>query len=221
MPLTLDSEGARLLEYLVRIAPRVEPTNLNTFPTYSGVHTALELQMAGRTWGDSLDRQGMGALAHWVQDAGYPSITGFVVDGEKKQPADGYFKFYGKDPDADGAWWLSEVAAAKGFRWPDRIAATKAAPHADEQFREPNRHSTALRDARTIGDVATVDSRFFLKSEWGPISAYWPALSFSKRSVGEYLNKEYNPARDFIIYAGTSDPEGPRTRFTASVSCRF
>jgi hypothetical protein len=70
MPLTLDSEGARLLEYLVRIAPRVDPTNLNTFPTYSGVHTTLGLQMAGRTWGDSLDRQGMGSLAHWAQDAG-------------------------------------------------------------------------------------------------------------------------------------------------------
>jgi hypothetical protein len=207
MSLTLDSEGARLLEYLVRIAPRVDPANLNTFPTYSGVHTALGLQMAGRTWGDSLDRQGMGSLAHWAQDAGYPSITGFVVDGEKRQPADGYFKFYGKDSDADGAWWLSEVAAAKGFRWPDRVAAANAAPHVGEPPRESDQHSMPSRDARTIGDLARVDSRFFLKSEWRPISAYWPALSFSKRSVGDYLNKEYDPAHDFIIYAGTSNPE--------------
>jgi hypothetical protein len=69
------------------------------------------------------------------------------------------------------------------------------------------------RDARTIGDLATVDSRFFLKSEWGPISAYWPALSFSKRSVGDYLNKEYDPAHDFIIYAGTSNPERTENPF--------
>jgi hypothetical protein len=70
MPLALDSEGARLLDYLVQIAPRVDPANLNTFPTHSGVHTALGLQMVGRTWGDSLDRQGMSSLAHWAQDTG-------------------------------------------------------------------------------------------------------------------------------------------------------
>ncbi len=74
MPLTLDTEGANLLEYLVRIVPLVDPSNLNTFPTYSGVHAALGLQMAGRTWGDSLDRQGMGSLANWAKDAGYPVI---------------------------------------------------------------------------------------------------------------------------------------------------
>jgi len=207
MPLTLDTEGANLLEYLVRIVPLVDPSNLDTFPTYSGVHAALGLQMAGRTWGDSLDRQGMGSLANWAKDAGYPSITGFIVDGERKQPADGYFKFYGKDPDADGAWWLSEVAKSKVFPWPQRAVATKIASHASDKRQEPGKYPSPLRDARTVGDLASTDSRFFLKSEWGPISEGWPALSFSKRSVGDYLNKEYDPARDFIIYAGTSNPK--------------
>jgi hypothetical protein len=206
MPATLDSEGAHLLEYLVRIAPSVDPSNLSTFPTYSGVHTALGLQMAGRTWGDSLDRQGMSSLAIWANDAGYPAITGFIVDGEKKQPADGYFKFYGKDPDADGAWWLFEVANAKVFPWPQRDVVTNAAPNRSKQLQEPSRFPRSLQDAHTVGDIASPNSRFFLKSEWGPISKIWPALSFSKRSVGDYLYKEYDPSRDFIVYAGTSDP---------------
>jgi hypothetical protein len=207
MPLSLDSEGAQLLDYLVGIAPRVDPSNLNTFPTYSDVHRALGLQMAGRTWGDSLDRQGMGSLADWANDAGYPSITGFIVDGEKKQPADGYFKFYGKDPDGDGEWWLSEVAKAKVFPWPQKVIATKPAPHANDQSEEPSKYPIPLQNARTVRDLASTNSRFFLKSEWGPISERWPALSFSKRSVGDYLNREYNPARDFVVYAGTSNPK--------------
>lgn len=205
--MTLDSDGARLLEYLVRIAPAVDPNALNTFPTYSGVHNAFGLQLAGRTWGDSLDRQGMSSLGNWTRNAGYPSITGFIVDGERKQPADGYFKFYGKDPDADGAWWLSEVAEAKIFPWPNLTAAAKTAPLPDNQRQTPTEHLSPLQDARTVGNLASTDSRFFLKSEWGPISEYWPALSFSKRSVADYLNKEYNPAHDFIIYAGTSNPQ--------------
>lgn len=202
MSATLDFEGARLLEYLVRIAPSVDPSTLSTFPTYSGVHTALGLQMAGRTWGDSLDRQGMSSLAIWANDEGYPAITGFIVDGEKRQPADGYFKFYGKDPDADGAWWLSEVAKAKVFSWPQRNTAMNATSGRSKQLQE---FPKSLQDARMVGDIASINSRFFLKSEWGPISKIWPALSFSKRSVGDYLYKEYDPARDFIVYAGTSN----------------
>lgn len=64
-----------------------------------------------------------------------------------------------------------------------------------------------LRQARTLGEVATAESRLFLKSEWGPLSERWPALSFSKRSVGKYLVREYRPGLDFIFYAGTSNPE--------------
>jgi hypothetical protein len=66
---------------------------------------------------------------------------------------------------------------------------------------------STLEDAKTVGDPTTWDSRFFLKSEWGPISIQWPALSFSKRSVGDYLKAQYNPKQDFIVYAGTTDPK--------------
>ncbi|AWN50254.1 hypothetical protein DK419_25910 [Methylobacterium terrae] len=51
------------------------------------------------------------------------------------------------------------------------------------------------------------NGRIFLKSEWAPISDYWPALSFSKMSIGQYLSKEFRPGRDILIYVGTSGPE--------------
>src|SRR5438067_12606088 len=73
--INLDAEGSWILEYLVRIAPTIDPGNLSTLPTYSAVHKILGLQLVGRTWGDSLDRQGMGSLANWAHDNGYPSIT--------------------------------------------------------------------------------------------------------------------------------------------------
>jgi hypothetical protein len=184
----------------------VDPANLTTFPTYSGVHEALGLEMIGRTWGDSLDRQGMSSLAMWANEMSYPSITGFIIDSEKRQPADGYFKFYGKDPDADGAWWLSEVAQAKLHSWPHLTWATKAAAPTKNQPEAHGRYSLH-QNAQTVVELVAENSRFFLKSEWGPISSRWPALSFSKRSVGDYLNREYNPARDFIVYAGTGNPE--------------
>ncbi len=71
------------------------------------------------------------------------------------------------------------------------------------------------QDARTIGDIASAYSRFFLKSEWGPVSPYWPALSFRKLSVGDFLRDNYDPSTDFILYAGTSDPKK-----TKAVDCR-
>ena len=206
MPTNLDAAGLRILDYLVRIAPRVDPKALSRFPTYSAVPDALGLDMIGRTWGDSLDRQGMGQVAQWAHENGYPSITGFIISGEKRQPADWYFRYYGKDPDADLSWWLSEVAAAKAFPWP-KMSSTGAAVPAPSKPQVGGKQTGSRQDARTIAELVSPNSRFFLKSEWGPISTKWPALSFSKRSVGDYLNREYNPACDFIVYAGTSNPE--------------
>ena len=73
--------------------------------------------MHGRTWGDSLDRQGMGEVAGWAANLGLPAITGFIVSSERRQPADGFFRFYQKDPDLDGRWWLEELTKAKTFDW--------------------------------------------------------------------------------------------------------
>lgn len=205
MPISLDADGRRLLQFMLSIARDVDPSTLKGFPTYSEAHRALGLPMYGRTWGDSLDRQGMGNLAGWAKDSGFPAITSFIINGETKRPSDGFFRFYDKDPDADLGWWLEEAAASKSFRWPVDFSQPLEVP---EQLSNPTSRNKErdLKGARLVSDIASEDSRFFLKSEWGPISDYWPALSFSKRSVGDYLNQNYDPAKDFIVYAGTSDP---------------
>jgi hypothetical protein len=66
-------------------------------------------------------------------------------------------------------------------------------------------------------------TRLWVKSEWGPAGSDWPAVSFSKRSVGDYLRQEFRPGRDFIVYIGTSSAtttENPahRQRLLSSVS---
>src|ERR1019366_6873342 len=61
-----------------------------------------------------------------------------------------------------------------------------------------------------ISDIAGADSRFFLKSEWEPVTSDWPAVSFTKYAVGRKLRDRYRPAADFIVYTGTSNPETTR-----------
>jgi hypothetical protein len=58
-----------------------------------------------------------------------------------------------------------------------------------------------------LEDVIAKDGQIFLKSEWGPMSDHWPALSFSKRSVGDRLRRDFNPDRDAILYVGTGNPK--------------
>lgn len=201
MPFILSSDALRLLNYLKSVAPNVNPTALKGFPTYSEIHAVLRLTLEGINLGTSLDKQGMRELAHWTRDNGFPAITGFIISSETKRPGDGFFKFYGKDPDADLDWWLEEVKRAKEFQWP-HVASCDAAPPQPQ-----NQHNDLRKNARTVAELAVPESRFFLKSEWGPLSDMWPALSFSKRSVADYLNAEYNPQRDYIVYAGTGNPE--------------
>lgn len=55
------------------------------------------------------------------------------------------------------------------------------------------------------------DGRVFLKSEWGQISDEWPCLSFTKRSVGDWLRREYVAGRDVLIYVGTTSTEMTRS----------
>lgn len=58
-----------------------------------------------------------------------------------------------------------------------------------------------------VADMMRPDGRVFLKSEWGPISDYWPALSFSRMSVGQQLSRDFRPGRDILVYVGTSGPD--------------
>lgn len=74
-----------------------------------------------------------------------------------------------------------------------------------------------------VQEVIIPESKFFLKSEWGPASDDWPAVSFSKQSVGRHVRGVYDPARDFVIYVGTTNPintpdVGHRSRLLSLVS---
>ncbi|WP_210163500.1 hypothetical protein [Rhizobium leguminosarum] len=55
-----------------------------------------------------------------------------------------------------------------------------------------------------VADMMRPDGHVFLKSEWAPISDYWPAVSFTKRSVGIDLGQRFKPGRDILIYVGTT-----------------
>jgi hypothetical protein len=54
-----------------------------------------------------------------------------------------------------------------------------------------------------LRDLIKTDGKIFIKSEWEPASASWPAVSFSKRTVGETLRREFQPGRDAIVIIGT------------------
>lgn len=55
-----------------------------------------------------------------------------------------------------------------------------------------------------VADMMQPDGCVFLKSEWAPLSSYWPAVSFTKRSVGTDLSRRFRPGRDILIYVGTT-----------------
>lgn len=72
-------------------------------------------------------------------------------------------------------------------------------------------------------DMMQPEGRVFLKPEFGEISNEWPCVSFTKKSVGERLRREFKPERDILIYVGTSNaattrnPEH-RSRLISAVS---
>jgi hypothetical protein len=58
-----------------------------------------------------------------------------------------------------------------------------------------------------VRDLIGVRSRLYAKSEWGPASAEWPALSFSRRAVANAFSGIYTRGSDFVISIGTSNPK--------------
>lgn len=61
-----------------------------------------------------------------------------------------------------------------------------------------------------VSDMMKPDGRVFLKSEWGQINDEWPCVSFTKRSVGDRLRREFVAGRDILIYVGTTNTEMTR-----------
>jgi hypothetical protein len=58
-----------------------------------------------------------------------------------------------------------------------------------------------------LAEIASPDTRLFAKSEFGPASDQWPALSFSSRKIASDFAAIYRQDRDFVVYVGTGDPE--------------
>jgi hypothetical protein len=56
-----------------------------------------------------------------------------------------------------------------------------------------------------VRDIVGDGGRIFVKSEWAPLADEWPAVSFGKLSVGNFLRQQYRRNTDLIVYVGTSD----------------
>lgn len=57
-----------------------------------------------------------------------------------------------------------------------------------------------------LRDLATTESKLFLKSEYGPLSKDWPVVAFTVPALKNKLDREYRTGRDFIVYTGTGGP---------------
>jgi len=55
-----------------------------------------------------------------------------------------------------------------------------------------------------LREIAKPDSKFFLKSVYGPVNKSWPAMSFTLPPLKSYLDQHYQPGYDFILLTGTA-----------------
>lgn len=209
MPKELDSEGAAVLKLLVSLLSGVDPNDPGTFTSYKDVHVRLGLHQIGPTYGLSLNRQGMGSLAEWANEHGYPAITGLITKEDGNIPEKGFFGYYGKDELTDIPWWLGEIAKTKVFDWGSALnGGTTATSTPSGKAPGTGQHGAPGKDARlTIRDIAQADSKFFLKSEYGPLSDFWPVLAFSPLPLKSKIQRQYRSSSDFIIITGTGGTE--------------
>lgn len=112
----LSSLAARVLEHLITRLPEAIAGDPRTYAQYKQVHDALQLPMEGRTFGESLQRQGLEELARWCLTNNLPALTGIVVKGEDYEPGEGFFRLY-KRSHEDYKWWAEQIAASKARDW--------------------------------------------------------------------------------------------------------
>jgi hypothetical protein len=55
-----------------------------------------------------------------------------------------------------------------------------------------------------LHDIAKPESKFFLKSVYGPFGSLWLAMSYTRPQLKTYLDRHYRSGTDFILYTGTS-----------------
>jgi hypothetical protein len=58
-----------------------------------------------------------------------------------------------------------------------------------------------------LRDIASAETKVFLKSEFGPLGPHWPVVAFTKPAFKTGLQKRYVTGRDFIVFAGTAGEE--------------
>lgn len=114
----MDTKAITMLKYLVGEIKKgyIEIGNPLTYIPYSKVHRDLKLEIIGNTVSKSLERQGLGDLALWIKENGYPVITGLIISKQKYIPLTGYFNVYGKG-EFDIDWWKEEIGRSLEFDW--------------------------------------------------------------------------------------------------------
>ncbi len=112
----LIESGRKLLEILVPHLKKVIPGKPETYLSYKFVHDQLKLPYLGPTWGESLKKQGLAALADWTYANDHPGITGIIINSESYEPGKGYFKLF-KREDGDYKWWEDEIRKSKLYDW--------------------------------------------------------------------------------------------------------
>jgi hypothetical protein len=201
MTAQLNQESQALLRLLLQVLHNADPNDPKTFITYSEAHARLGLNVQFQNPGRSLQQQGLNSLADWAKAQGVPAITGLIVREVERDPGAGYFKFHGKREIDDLAWWINEIKRAKQFDW------TPYLPQEPMGTSWPSTIYDAESMKLTISAIARPSSRFFLKSEYGPLSSDWPVVAFSSEAFGVKLQRDFRPDTDFIVYTGTGGVE--------------
>jgi hypothetical protein len=201
MPSQLDREARALLTVLVDVLRDVIPDDPRTFITYSEAHKRLGIPVILGHPGRSLQEQGLNSLGKWAHENDVPAVTGLIVRDLERDPGQGYFRLYSKREVDDIPWWLEEIRRSKYFDWSPYLSGTTIV--ASQQPEGTSERSSSV----IVGSLARADSRFFLKSEYGPLSSDWPAVAFSSRSVGAKIQDNFRPTSDFIVFTGTGGPQ--------------
>jgi hypothetical protein len=202
MPHQLDRDAKALLSILADVLRTVDPEDPRTFITYSEALTRLRIPYVHGHPGRILQERGLDSLADWAKESGVPAVTGLIVRDIERDPGHGYFRSYGKRELDDIPWWIEEIRRSKQFDWSpylDQATATVPTQAAPPIQVQPAEETPPL----TVASVARPDSRFFLKSEYGPLSRDWPVVAFTSKSLGARLQSDFRPEADFIVYTGT------------------
>ncbi|UTW60266.1 hypothetical protein KFE96_08110 [Kordiimonas sp. SCSIO 12603] len=117
--ISLDANGKNLLKYLVQKLPQIQVHRPDLFPQYKQTHDELGLRQLGKTWGESLQPQGLDNLGEWTKLHNLPAITGLIVSEGTLLPGGGFYKLYGINPKEDNwvEWWQEQLSKCKEYNW--------------------------------------------------------------------------------------------------------